>query len=119
MKMSLWFIVLMAMARAPAQVASTGTEASLNSGAANSAAGLEGIVVQHTTKVPIKGVRIMLRNSAPGQSIFHNTVSDGDGRFQFREVKPGEYTLYAEKAGFLRQYYGSSKPLRIAPAFAG
>jgi len=115
MNILMWFIVLTVMTRAFAQTASIPIEPSRKSAPANSAAGIEGTVVQHSTTVPIRGVRVSLRSIAHSQNISHTTVSDGDGRFAFKEVKPGEYMLYAEKAGFLRQYYGASKPLRSVP----
>jgi protocatechuate 3,4-dioxygenase beta subunit len=38
------------------------------------------------------------------------TTSDAEGRFQFTALAPGEYRLYADKAGFLTKVHGASRP---------
>ena len=37
-------------------------------------------------------------------------ISGDDGRFVFRDLPPGRYTLTAGRAGYVRQYYGAKRP---------
>jgi hypothetical protein len=38
------------------------------------------------------------------------TATDDDGRFVFRSLPAGRFTLSATKAGYVRQYYGAKRP---------
>lgn len=73
-------------------------------------AGLEGKVVSLIGGQPVRKVNLTLRPMSPGSgepAKPYGTVSDTGGKFVFESVEPGRYTLWAERAGFIRQSYGA------------
>ncbi len=54
--------------------------------------------IKDTSGAVLPGVRVKLRNIATGISVTVQT--DGDGNFQFTNVKIGDYYISAEKEGF-------------------
>jgi hypothetical protein len=73
-------------------------------------ASLEGKVTNLISGAPVRKVNLTLRPavSASGESAKpYDTVSGSDGKFIFEAVEPGRYTLWAERAGFVRQGYGA------------
>ncbi|HXG34430.1 MAG TPA: carboxypeptidase-like regulatory domain-containing protein [Bryobacteraceae bacterium] len=67
---------------------------------------VEGRVVNAVTGEPLRKVSLTLRRMAASADTLIAT-SDQEGRFVFENVEPGTYQLIAERAGFLRQAYGS------------
>lgn len=67
---------------------------------------VEGRVVNGVTGEPLRKVSLTLRRMAASADTLIAT-SDQEGRFVFENVEPGSYQLTAERAGFLRQAYGS------------
>jgi hypothetical protein len=67
---------------------------------------LEGRVVNASSGDPLKKVSLTLARggNAPAAT---KTESDEEGRFAFRDLDPGRYTLMGDKAGFARQAYGA------------
>lgn len=47
--------------------------------------------------IPVEGAVVELRNTR-GQMV-GETVTDADGRFSFRSIRPGTYTIVSERAG--------------------
>ena len=59
---------------------------------------------------PLRKVTLTLRPAhvRPGETVNpYVTTSGAEGKFAFESVDAGRYVLWAEKAGFLRQAYGS------------
>lgn len=76
---------------------------------------VEGRVVHAVTGEPLRRVTVTLQKMSVSSESLVST-SDQEGRFVFENVEPGRYQLTAERAGFLRQAYGSrSLPYAGAP----
>jgi hypothetical protein len=60
----------------------------------------------------VRKTRLLLSLIPPSADVpskNYTTASDAEGRFAFEAVDPGKYTLFAEKAGYLRQSYGAKE----------
>ena len=75
---------------------------------------LSGMVTNIQTGEPVKKVtlHLTLRNvGRPANGVFEQSgysgTSAADGSFTFEGITPGEYSLSAEKSGFVRTQYGS------------
>ena len=68
---------------------------------------LSGTVVDGTSDQPLAGVELTLQ-TGQWKDVGAPAISDGQGRFAFRGLAPGEYSLSAEGSGFGRVYYGES-----------
>jgi hypothetical protein len=70
---------------------------------------IQGSVLKAGTGEPIHKaiVQISPVNGKPlkGQPQIISTQTDLAGRFEIKDIPPGEYSLWAQRAGFLRQYY--------------
>ena len=88
--------------RAPARAAP------LNPGAAQGTAVLRGQVVAADTGTPIRRAQVRVS----GQSVREARISitDGQGRFEIRDLAAGRYTLTASKGGFVTLQYGQRRP---------
>ena len=120
------FLVVAALFLPPARAQTVAS-----GGAAKEPASLEGRVVNTLTVEPIRKAYVMLTAIvSPGfmsvglpPGLPQSTVapSDGDGKFSFEKLEPGQYTLSAEKPGFVRQSFAppglprSSGGLTLAP----
>jgi protocatechuate 3,4-dioxygenase beta subunit len=51
---------------------------------------------------------------APQGRVARVTYTDADGRYEFRDLPAGRYTLTAEKAGFVRLAFGQRRPFEPA-----
>src|SRR5262245_17801780 len=78
---------------------------------------IEGLVVRAGTSEPLPSAQVALievgasANRAQATSdgtTSHNetTVTDGNGRFAFRNIEPGSYRIAAARNGYARQEYG-------------
>src|SRR3712207_5882884 len=85
---------------------------------------IEGTVAHAASKAPIRKAKVTL---APvGSEGGNSSIEAGeDGKFTFKDVKPGRYRLTAEKTGYETTAYGARKPgdaagqvLRIDPGAA-
>lgn len=68
---------------------------------------LSGRVAAADTGRPVRRARVAL-NGAPGGS--RVTTTDDEGRFEFRDLPAGRYTLSASKTGFINIAYGQRRP---------
>jgi protocatechuate 3,4-dioxygenase beta subunit len=70
---------------------------------------IKGQVLNAVTGEPLRKARVQLMkaNSTTGP---RERDTDTAGRFEFRAVEPGRYSLSAERTGFVNQSYGSRKP---------
>jgi len=74
---------------------------------------LAGRIVAADTEQPIRWASVGL--FSPERSFFATTNTDADGRYAFRDLPAGDYTLRASKGGFVSTLFGASKLLE-APA---
>ena len=63
-----------------------------------------GLVSRWGTNEPLSGVSVQLQPS--GKSEAYEVQTGSDGRFQFRNIPNGDYTLAAVHSGFIRADYG-------------
>ncbi len=72
---------------------------------------LSGLVT--TDETPARPLRHAIV-TATGSEIIgaRQVVTDDEGRFAFPDLPPGRYSLVAEKAGYVKTYYGSKRPGR-------
>lgn len=77
---------------------------------AASKASIQGSVTKAGAGQPLKGVRISFRRLDGSQNPFGNVrtpvTTDATGRFLVTGVDPGQYRIYAERDGYIRQEYG-------------
>lgn len=71
------------------------------------AALIVGRVVDRDTERPVAGAAVVLRG-APTQRF--SKLTDDDGRFVFDRLPPGEFSLTAEKPGFVDSELGALRP---------
>ena len=76
--------------------------------AARGTAVLRGQVVAADTGTPIR--RAQVRVSAQNAREARVTITDGQGRFEIRDLAAGRYTLTASKGGFVTLQYGQRRP---------
>jgi len=69
---------------------------------------LEGQVVNSLTGEPLKKAQIIAQGGPNNSS--HGAVSDAGGRFVIESLDPGQYSLSAERNGFVDFRYGSHGP---------
>src|SRR5437773_4019312 len=82
----------------------------------NAKASIEGFVVRAGTNEPIARARVtVLRSAGPGGAplapggpppTIPPVTTDSQGRFAYRDLDPGSYSLTAQRNGFARQAYG-------------
>jgi protocatechuate 3,4-dioxygenase beta subunit len=89
---------------------------------------IEGTVSRSDNGQPLKGAHVTLQSSGRGQAPLVAALSpdgralatlaaavatvttDGNGRFTFTGVDPGQYQISAERDGFIRSQYGQRTP---------
>jgi hypothetical protein len=65
---------------------------------------VEGTVLRSATNEPLPGASVQLQPA--GRSEAYEVQTGNDGRFQFRNIPTGNYTLAAVRAGYIRSDYG-------------
>lgn len=70
---------------------------------------IRGTVIAAVTGAPIRRaqVRAMAMDASGGGGV---TSTDGEGRFEIRELPAGRYSLMAQKGGFVSGQYGQRRP---------
>src|SRR5207245_6118191 len=86
----------------------------------NAKASIEGFVVRAGTNEPVARARVTVsRTAGPGGAPLAPggppastppVTTDSQGRFAFRDLDPGSYSLTAQRNGFARQAYGERGP---------
>jgi len=66
---------------------------------------ISGRVVRASDGAPLKNAQVLLAGSAVREALNYSSDTDADGGFEFRDVKPGRYHLFARKVGFVSQSY--------------
>jgi protocatechuate 3,4-dioxygenase beta subunit len=75
------------------------------------ATSLSGVVTNDET--PARALRHAIVTATAAEIASpRQVVTDDDGRFAFPDLPPGRYSLVAEKAGYVKTYYGSKRPGR-------
>lgn len=69
---------------------------------------IRGRVVAVESGQPVR--RAVVRLTSPDFREAKSTSTDTDGRYEFRELPAGRYSLTASKSGFLLQSYGARRP---------
>jgi hypothetical protein len=69
-------------------------------------ASVDGIVIDSETRQPLAGTTVTVqdRGSSAGKMI---VVTGNDGRFTFRSVPPGQYSIQASRSGYVSELAGS------------
>src|SRR5947209_7730866 len=81
---------------------------------------VQGNVFHAITGEPLRKANVTLRRAAeagrapgmggPGGGSSYAAVTDAAGHFQISDIEPGKYRLFAERAGFVDQWYGAKAP---------
>jgi protocatechuate 3,4-dioxygenase beta subunit len=77
---------------------------------------IEGVVVNETTKEPLRRVEISLYQSGKngggigGNNSAYSAVTDAAGKFRIEDIEPGEYIFYHHRTGYVdsRAAFGAS-----------
>jgi protocatechuate 3,4-dioxygenase beta subunit len=69
---------------------------------------IRGVILAADTGTPIR--RAQVRASAPAIRNSRLATTDAQGRFEFREMPAGRYTISASKGGFVGLQYGQRRP---------
>ena len=81
-----------------------------------SAGGLWLAVITTAAAAPVRRARVTLRSTEDGSALV--SVTDDEGRFVFRELPAGRYTITVSKPGYVNLPYGAEshrgQPLPIA-----
>jgi hypothetical protein len=80
---------------------------------------VDGTVFRSVTNEPLSGVSVQLQYADRSEA--YEVQTENDGRFQFRKVPDGTYTLSAVRSGYIRADYGRRRitdpqlPLEVGP----
>ena len=72
-------------------------------------ASIEGVVVEQGTNNAVPRVTLDLR-AVDNPVNRYPAIATGEGKFSFRNVLPGRYSLVASRAGYVRSEYGQRGP---------
>src|ERR1051326_8083257 len=73
--------------------------------------GVCGTVIDSVTGAPLSKVEIQIQPvSRAAERLWPATLTDSKGHFTITKFDPGPHYLRAERAGYLRTFYGSKKP---------
>lgn len=74
----------------------------------SSLGGLRGVVVAADSRRPLRLARVLLS----GSSLEHSQVTSTDegGRYEFRDLPAGRYTVTADRSGYLKMAFGERRP---------
>jgi hypothetical protein len=76
--------------------------------AARNTAAISGRVTNLETGGPLRRARILISSSTLPSS--RSASTNSDGRYEIRDLPPGEYSLRAERGGYLTLAYGQRRP---------
>jgi hypothetical protein len=67
------------------------------------AGAIQGVVVKAGTVEALSKAIVEVRGDAESASAVYTTTTESDGRFLFRNVRPGRYRLVASRSGYVRR----------------
>lgn len=73
-----------------------------------------GLVLDAATRRPVAGATVLLTAERNDQSKTPLTTADTEGRFVYRQVVRGAYTIRATKAGYLAGFFGQHSATDLA-----
>jgi Carboxypeptidase regulatory-like domain len=76
--------------------------------ASKSTAAIIGRVTSLETRGPLR--RVVIRITSPALPSSRTVSTNSDGRYEIRDLPPGEYSLTAERGGYLMLPYGQRRP---------
>ena len=68
---------------------------------------IRGRVTAAATGEPLRRAQVTLNTGTPGS---RSTTTDADGRYEFSQLAPGQFTVSATKAGYVNLQYGQRRP---------
>ena len=74
---------------------------------------ISGKVMTADTGAPIRGAEVRLSSDGHFSRL---ATTDGDGRFELRDLPAGEYRLIVSRTGFITMQYGQRRPFEAASA---
>ena len=74
-------------------------------------ASIRGAITTADTGAPIRGAEVRLSNDGRYSRL---VTSNGDGRFELRDLPAGEYKLMVSRAGFISLQYGQRRPFEAS-----
>jgi hypothetical protein len=77
---------------------------------------ISGVVI--TADTPGRPIRRVTLTLSGGDTAPLMAITDDSGRFAFRALPAGRYTLAAERPGYVRTWYGATRPNRLGTAIA-
>lgn len=83
-----------------------------NAAAQTGTARIRGRVVAGDNGLPLRRAQVRLTGAVPGEPRL--AATDEQGRYEFKELPAGRYTLSATKSGYLTLSYGQRRPLEAA-----
>jgi protocatechuate 3,4-dioxygenase beta subunit len=93
----------------PTGAAAPGMPGPRERGAARSGtASLRGRIISSQTGTPLRRAQVVV-NSTEGR-MRRVATTDGEGRYEFRELPAGRFSISAIKAGYVTQQYGQRRP---------
>ena len=76
-------------------------------------ASVQGSVANSITGTPVPRAHITLWGESGGKQVRYGSTSAADGRFSFTGVTPGNYSVYADRVGFVTSQNGGSPRDRV------
>ena len=71
---------------------------------------VEGVITSSTGE-PLDGARVILRREPrSGQFADYGTMTSGGGKFVFKDISSGRYSLSADMGGYISREYGQKRP---------
>lgn len=68
---------------------------------------VSGVVINSSNGEPVRKVTLILAAKDEEKGISYEAESDGNGRFVFQDVQPGDYLVHADRTGFMRDSEGA------------
>lgn len=68
---------------------------------------IRGRIVAADTGAPVRRAQVRITGNAVAMK---TSLSDGDGRYEFRDLPAGRFTLAAQKPGYMTVQYGQTRP---------
>ena len=74
---------------------------------------IRGRVVSADTGVPVRRAQVRISGNDVGSK---TSLTDGEGRYEFRDLPAGRFSLSAQKPGYMTVSYGQTRPFESGKA---